>query len=322
MNPPEISLLLTEATALGENAVAAFGGGHRVQQALERAPQLRHAALALFGLPSDTAIAPLRYLGDGGEPGTLTWVCADPVHLAVRGDGLALIPLRLALTPDDRQGFCAALNAVFSADGTHAVCIADRGYIAADKLAVADFTALAAAQSRDLKPTLPTGPAGPHWRRRMTEAQMLLHEAPFNTARAARGAPAVNGVWFWGAGCLPTKAPPTFAQVWSDEPVTLGLARHAGIASAPPPDDADTWLRQLAPGKHLWVVEGRDSATAAKADAALASLLRALARDAIANLNVAIGDRLLQLTPHDVSPWWRRAWWRGFRSRRARPTLP
>lgn len=318
MNLPEISLVLTDATTLGEHAIAALGGIHRAQQALAAVPEARHAVLTLFRLPEDTAIAPLRYLGDGGAPGAGAWVCADPVHLVVRGDGLAIVPLRLALAPDEREGFCAALNAVFAADEGRAACMADRGYVAIGPRERADFTPLAQAQGRDLKPLLPAGPAGSRWRRLMTEAQMLLHDAPFNEARAARGAPTVNGVWFWGAGTLPEVTAPAFTQVWTKEPLTLGLARHAGIVHTPPPDDAERWLGGLRPGRHLWVVEGTagrttaeaDTAAAVATDIALASLIRALARETIARLEIVVGDRLMQLTPHDVRPWWSRTWWR------------
>lgn len=322
MTLPEVTLL-TDAAESVKNALAKhLDRRGRMRGALADAPQFAHAAVGLFGLPSHTAIAPLRYLGDGGEPGTDLWACADPVHLAVRGDGVAILPLGLTLPVEDVDGFRAVLGEVFSGGATRSVCVADRGYVGGPMLADANFTPLSMARGRDLKPALPAGPTGPQWRRRMTEAQMLLHDAPFNAARAARGAPAINGVWFWGAGSLPEPAPPTFTHVWSNEPLAIGLARHAGIAHSLPPDDADAWLRQLAPGKHLWVAEGAAETTASKADAATAYLLQALAEEKIARLNLVIGDRLLQLTPRDLGPWWRRAWSRRPRSRRAPMSHP
>lgn len=313
MHLPEITLL-TEAIEPVENALAAHTGSiARAHDTLTRARRLPHAALSLFDLPPDTPIAPLRYRGDGGTPGAHMWVCADPVHLAVRGDGLVVVPLRLTLAADDVIGFQRMLAEIFPVAAAP-VCIADRGYVSGDMFADADFTPLALAYGRDLKPALPAGPTGPQWRRRLTEAQMLLHDAPFNAARAARGAPAINGVWFWGAGRLPAKIAPAFTHVWSDEPVTLGLARHAEIAHAPAPADADVWLRALPPGKHLWVATRADAVTGAIADSEVAPLLQALARGTIARLHIAAADRLLELTPYDVRPWWRRLWHRRARS--------
>lgn len=309
MNLAEITLLI-DATEPVENALAAhLGSVGRAREALARARRLPHAALSLFDVPPDTPVAPLRYLGDGGTPGGEMWACADPVHLAVRGDSLAIVPLRLTLAADDVIGFQRVLAEIFPAAAAP-VCIADRGYISGDRLADADFTPLAETYGRDLKPALPAGPSGPQWRRRLTEAQMLLHEAPFNAARAARGAPAINGVWFWGAGRLPAKIAPAFTQVWSDEPLTLGLARHADIARTPAPAEADGWLRALPPGKHLWVPTPADAITVAFADSVISPLLQALARGAIARLHIATADRLLELTPNDVRSWWRRLWHR------------
>ena len=87
---PEITLL-AETTASVEWALAAhLGRGGRAQKLWAHARPFSDAALRLFDMPPETPIAALRYLGDGGAPGADPWVCADPVHLAVRGDGLML----------------------------------------------------------------------------------------------------------------------------------------------------------------------------------------------------------------------------------------
>lgn len=312
MNLAEVTWLIDTPEPVEKALAAHMGGPGRVRAGWARAQPLPHAVLSLFALPPDTPIAPLRYLGDGGATEGLR-ACADPVHLAVRGDGLAILPLRLALTADDVAGFRAVLAEIFPAADAHPVCVADRGYVGGDCLADTEFTPLAMAHSRDLKPVLPAGPTGPQWRRRMTEAQMLLHGAPFNAMRAARGAPEINGVWFWGAGRLPATTATAFVRVWSDEPLTRGLAIHAGIAHAPPPADVSAWLRQLAPGRHLWVMAGADGATPMP-DSASRSLLQALADEEIAGLNIVTAGRLLELTPRDVRPWYRHLWRRRARS--------
>lgn len=305
MTRPEVTLFAETAAPVEWALAAHLGGGGRAHKLWTHARPFSDAALRLFDMPPETPIAALRYLGDGGAPGADLWVCADPVHLAVRGDGLMLVPLRLTLTAEDEAGFRAVLAELFPAADAHA----ERGYVRRDGGADATFTPLAAARGRDLKPLMPAGPAGPQWRRRMTEAEMLLHAAPFNVARAARGAPVINGVWFWGAGHLPAKPVSGFTHVWSDEPLTRGLARHAGTAVAPMPTDAQGWLEQLTLGKHLGIVGGTEEPVAT-ADSARVSLFRAafqaLARDRIGLLNIVAGERALALTPRDLYPWWRR----------------
>jgi hypothetical protein len=53
---------------------------------------------------------------------------------------------------------------------------------------------------------------------------MLLHQIPSNDDRDARGAPAVNSIWFWGCGSLPALAAPPWSHVWADNVLAQGLA--------------------------------------------------------------------------------------------------
>ena len=53
---------------------------------------------------------------------------------------------------------------------------------------------------RNLRECLPGGRDAVRVRALVNELQMLLHEHPVNERRAARGLPAVNSVWLWGAG--------------------------------------------------------------------------------------------------------------------------
>lgn len=316
MNLLEITLFV-DSEGCVENALAVQPAGlRRLRPAWTEAPRVAHPVLDLFGLPPDTALAPLRYLGDVGAPANDLCACADPIHLVVRGDGLVIAPLQLELTAEDRAGYGAVLAELVDA-GSVPACVGNRGYITGDVLAGAEFTPLTLARNRDVQPALPAGATGPHWRRRMTEAQMLLHAAPFNAARAARGAPAVNGVWFWGAGRLPATIEPAITHVWSHAPLPCGLARHAGIALAPAPDDnasaISAWLRQLAPGKHLWAP--RSHAAQAYIEETMARLIEALAREEMARLTIVSDDRRLTLAPRDVQSHWQRVWRRLWRRR-------
>lgn len=319
MNSPEITLFISGHASLEEALAAQPRHGRGLQQAWLHAPRTANAAMRLFGLPPATPVAPLRYLGDGGAPAESFWACADPVHFVIRGDGLAIAPMPLALTTEDAEGLRAVLSEVMGGASPSPVCVADRGYIGGDVLIGAEFVPLPTARNRDVKPVLPAGGTGPLWRRRLTEAQMLLHAAPFNAARVARGEPAVNGVWFWGAGRLPTAATPrqgeaAFSRIWSDAPLLCGLARHAGVICAPAPTDIDTWLRQLAPGQHLW----SPATDASLSERVIGRVLHALAHDEIARLTIVSDDRELTLAPHDLQGRWRRVWRRVWRHGPAR----
>lgn len=89
---------------------------------------------------------------------------------------------------------------------------------------------------------MPDGSKGPHWRAVLNEIQMLLHEHPVNSAREARGAPTVNGLWLWGAGRIAATPSTAYVRMTSDNPVAKGLALAAGKRHAPLPASAREWL--------------------------------------------------------------------------------
>src|SRR6185436_8180005 len=110
----------------------------------------------------------------------------------------------------------------------------------------------------------------------LTEIQMLLHSHAVNAAREARGEPAVNSLWFWGAGRLPGRVQGRWKSVTSDEPLALGLARLAGAAAHALPESADAWLEHPATdGRHLVILDPAVEALERDWFAPLAAALRA-----------------------------------------------
>jgi hypothetical protein len=83
----------------------------------------------------------------------------------------------------------------------------------------------------DLSLHLPRGPEARRWLRLLNESQVLLHHADFNRARAVRGLPPINSLWFWGGGQLPAGVVCRATRVASDDPLLLGALRHAGLAA-------------------------------------------------------------------------------------------
>ncbi len=102
------------------------------------------------------------------------------------------------------------------------------------------FTAPDQALGDDLFEHLPEGDNGRRWRALLTEAQVALHQHPWNEQRLAQGRRAVNSLWFWRAGRLPqSRARTGHAQVRSRDALLQGLAAMAGVrVDGPGPDDS------------------------------------------------------------------------------------
>ncbi|MEO8461493.1 MAG: phosphoglycerate mutase, partial [Dokdonella sp.] len=91
------------------------------------------------------------------------------------------------------------------------------------------FSAPDDALGDDLKLHLPAGEPGKRWRNLLNDCQILLHNHPINAMRNSRGAAAVNSLWFWGAGVLPSDVRSHVTNVVSDDPTVAALANMAGI---------------------------------------------------------------------------------------------
>jgi hypothetical protein len=204
----------------------------------------------LEGAGDEHPYAPYALLGEGVDPGTGAWLRADPVHLRLGTDQLALTDAAtFALEAADADALAAALDAHFAPDGLSFLRVRpDRWYARIDPLPAIATTPLAAARARSVDPLLPRGPDARAWHARLNEIQMVLHAHPVNAAREARGAPAINSVWIWGGGRLAAEAlQRPFARVRADDPLARGLARASGAAAFELPADAGAWLA-AAPG--------------------------------------------------------------------------
>jgi hypothetical protein len=90
----------------------------------------------------------------------------------------------------------------------------------------------------------------------MNELQMLLHDHPVNIAREARGEPAINSLWFWGGGKLPGTLTPQLNALYSDHPLAMGLAQHAGVPRHAVPADASELLANMPHGQVVVLLDG------------------------------------------------------------------
>jgi hypothetical protein len=214
----------------------------------------------------DWPVAPLTLALDGGETGTHYWLRADPVHLRVSREYVTLVDSSLFdLDQTEAQAIVASLNAHFAADALAFKCSAEkRWYVHGERAPRLHTVSSGEVAGQDVQAHLPSGPDAGEWHRVFNEVQMVLHGHPVNEAREARGALAVNSVWFWGGGTRPPVAGCPFTAVWSNETLASALGAASDIASAALPDDAASWLQAAGreQGRHLVVLDELATPTA------------------------------------------------------------
>ena len=199
---------------------------------LTRADLARHPARSaaawlfdVYGIDGSGTAAITRLADAGAAEGT--WMRADPVHLLVQGDALRLRDAStLDIRIEEARALAAALQAHFSGDGLefHAAT-PGRWYVKLGSREAPRTTPLDEAAGRNVFGLLPQEP---WWRSALTEAQMILAGHEVNARREEEGQPAINSVWFWGAGALPAPARKPYALVCADDPLPRGLAMLSG----------------------------------------------------------------------------------------------
>jgi hypothetical protein len=170
---------------------------------------------------------------------------------------------------------------------------------------------------------LATGPEAVKWHGIANEAQMLLHADPVNAAREARGAPAVNSIWLWGAGKLRDATAPSGVRVYADEPLARGLALAAKTSLVTLPATGDALLADSPrPGVPLVVLDDLRSPAAYGEAGAWRERLEAIERTWVAPLVAALksgrigmltiaspgegGSLRVEATRQDLRYFWRR----------------
>ncbi|HZZ12153.1 MAG TPA: regulator [Paraburkholderia sp.] len=215
-------------------------------------PHERWVARQFGALPLGTAaadeapLAPYMLRADGGEPGTATWACVQPVHVRIAHDHLVLIdPASLELTDEEAASLLAVARPLIEELGVRMEAPKPaRWYLSGDGFGTLAGASPLRASGRNIEIWLPheahSGERSRAWMKLQNEVQMAWFEHPVNEAREARGLPAVNSIWFHAQGAAqPVKSP--FAQVFSDAAATRGLAISAAVATATPPASFAAW---------------------------------------------------------------------------------
>ncbi len=298
----------------------------------------------LFGVPTEASlpIAAVTHAFDSADPVELTqegWIRADPVYLEPNRSGIRLFDQRvLTLSLDEAERLAAALSTeeppTSQGNGRLKVLHPTRWYLPLPLSRVDRIrtSALSVVHGQDIRDHLPQGEDSRAWRKWLTSSQILLHQSPINTEREARGAWPVNSVWLWGEGCTPTVSKNGFSQVWSDDPLVLGLACLAATPHTATPTNAEAWLRQ-AGTRDLIVLPDPDALAPTEVSAGQDQTLGRLEQDWFAPLQEALQTGMIKsltLYPCPAPPryitgsWLRRRWWRRTRplAHRAPPTAP
>ncbi len=166
-----------------------------------------------------------------GLPAAAGWLRADPVHVTLGRDDVALTsPAMLALSAEDSRALAEAINAHFVQDGYVLHAVAPQRWLLSCPQAIALITTDPwAATDIPQRFVAPTGEGVRTLRWWWNEAQMVLHSHPINAAREAAGMKPVNSLWPWASGRRPTPRA-GLAGLLSDCKQARMLAGAMGVA--------------------------------------------------------------------------------------------
>ncbi len=230
------------------------------------------AILAVAGVADGTAPLAARGAGLALTDGDVQY--ADPITLVAGRDDVLFAGRVDDLARAEADALLSRLNAHFTGDALAFIAPRpDAWFVTSHGIPLPETSALTATDS-PIASALPRGAHAKHWRRWLSEMQMLLHEHPVNVEREAAGRPPVNGVWPWGGGPVsPLPALPwtAYAPTSRDGDLARGLAATAQPLPAT--------FAQVARDRDAWIV----LPCVATADA-----LPALERDWLAPLVAAL----------------------------------
>ncbi|WP_329743088.1 phosphoglycerate mutase [Dyella sp. A6] len=288
-------------------ALERFSPAHPLQALLARADRLDNGPAGYMqGLDGyfEAGVSPLPVAALtrellASDAGTATWLCADPAWVQPDMSGARLLACgRMPLSMDEAVAFADALQPVFEEAGMRLeVSTADRWHVRLPQgLDLPVFASPEQALGEDLYTHLPQGSEGRRWRVLFNEAQVLLHQHPLQSVRAAHGLPPVNSLWLWGAGVLPARVRTSLAGVIGDDLLLQSLAKQAGVPHAGRTPEA------LAAAAAGWLVDLQDLPVDEIASG-MATALQAQARRQPVRLAFASGERWLHRPSHRLRFW-------------------
>ena len=252
-------------------------------------------AVAAAALAAVTAAAPAA----GGATGASVLV-ATPVHFEAGMSSVGLPPDGLLrLEPAELDALVADFNRVFAESGMRLMRGGGGLLCLFDAPLRAETSPPEAAAGRDLWPFMPRGTDAARLRRHMTEIEMWLFEHAVNERRRALGAPAISGLWLWGAGATGLALPAVTGWTAGEDPLFMAFGRRAQFPAEPA---SGVVVVTESPGSPEWrAVEQRWLAPASAA-------LRA---GRLGRLKLSAADRGFELNARAHWRLWRRPrpWW-------------
>jgi hypothetical protein len=202
-------------------------------------------------------LAPLTYLSDAGQAARGYILRADPVHLRADQSCLRLFDSHtFPVTQEEADALAVAVTQFYSHLGWQLEAVRpQRWYLSLPAVPAISTRSVMQVAGQDIDPCLPQGRDAADWHAILNEVQMLLHNHPVNAAREQRGVAAINSLWFWGGGVLPTSVDTDVMRLATDYPLAMGLAQQAGIARVDVPADTAGLLDFAAPGLSLLVAD-------------------------------------------------------------------
>jgi hypothetical protein len=195
-----------------------------------RAQLLRHFRL----VPNHWPVAALTRQADASDAAGAAWLRADPCHVLPDINGARLLACgeALQLAREDVDALLPALKPLFGDAGFQIDApTPSRWYLRLPAQSTwPEFAEPGEALGTDVFDHLPQGPENRRWRTLLSEAQVLLHNHPWNARRAAQGKPPVNSLWFWGGGVLPDHVESPHAAYAGDGETGIALAHVAGLS--------------------------------------------------------------------------------------------
>lgn len=261
-------------------------------------------------VPARWSAAALTRQAEVGDAVGAAWLRADPAHVRPDINGARLLGIgeRLGLDDADVEALLPALKPVFGDAGFELDAPSPaHWYLRLPRESkLPAFSAPDDAIGADLFEHQPEGPEGRRWRALLNEAQIVLHNHPWNARRAERGLVPVNSLWLWGGGVLPTTVRGDVARCASDDDLACSLVRLAGgDAGRLPASFADAALTD---GCTLFDLRRTRDLTALQRDWLL-PVLRAVGEDRYtsATIDTADGGRIM-LRNGQRWRFWRRPW--------------
>ena len=249
--------------------------------------------------------AAVTHAADAGGVDDAAWLRVDPVHLALGPQQAFLTdPETLLLSQAEARDLGALLIPVFKPYGYGLEILHPaRWYVrlgASDRICT---TPLYQALGHDVGPIMPTGVERNLWHRLLTEAQMVLYEAPVNQRREAEGRPVVNSVWPWGEGRIP-RTPAIWSSVRADDILIRGLAQVTGCVLQPSPASVADVLAAGPVGRHLMALSGPLDPEIFD-EQWLTPLYSALRSSNLPALALVDGSAVLTIDTREARRWWR-----------------